>query len=82
MSEDSRYCPDCGGSDGFHYNDCIYDGTDGPGGSSFGSGGSSSGSGGKVWIFFIVALIIGYGFNELLGAILLIGMIFWLLVCK
>ena len=82
MSEDSRHCPDCGGSDGFHYNDCIYDGTDGPGGSSFGSRGSSSSSGGKIWIFYIIALIIGYGINELLGAILLIGMIFWLLVCK
>lgn len=82
MSDDSRHCPDCGGSDGFHYNDCIYDGTDGLGGSSVGFRGSLSGSGGKVWIFFIVALIIGYGFNELLGAILLIGMIFWLLVCK
>ena len=82
MSEDNRHCPDCGGSDGFHYNDCIYDGTDGPGGSSFGTRGSSSGSCGKIWIFYIIALIIGYGINELLGAILIIGMIFWLLVCK
>ena len=30
MSEDRGHCPDCGGSDGFHYSDCIYDGTDGP----------------------------------------------------
>lgn len=49
MSEDIRHCPDCGGSDGFHYNDCIYDG---PGGSSFGIRGSSSGLGGyyRIWI--------------------------------
>jgi hypothetical protein len=31
-------------------------------------------SGGKgVWIAVVVALIIGYGFNELLGAMILIG---------
>lgn len=82
MSEDSRNCPECGGSDGLHYNDCIYDGTDGPGGYSSGSRGGLSGSSGKIWLFFIIALIIGYGINELLGAILLIGMIFWLIVCK
>ena len=46
------------------------------------SSGSSDGTGGKVWLFYIFALIIGYGINELLGTILLIGMIFWLLVCK
>ena len=49
---------------------------------SSGSRRGSSGSGGKVWLFYIIALIIGYGINELLGAILLIGMIFWLIVCK
>ena len=64
------------------YSDCIYDGTDGPRGYYSGSRGGSSGSGGKVWLFYIIALIIGYGINELLGAILLIGMIFWLIVCK
>ena len=82
MSEDRGHCPDCGGSDGFHYSDCIYDGTDGPRGYYSGSRGGSSGSGGKVWLFYIIALIIGYGINELLGAILLIGMIFWLIICK
>ena len=82
MSEDRGHCPDCGGSDGWHYSDCTYDGTEGLGGYYSHSRGSSSGSGGKVWLFYIVALIIGYGINELLGAILLIGMIFWLIVCK
>ena len=82
MSGDSRHCPDCGGSDGWHYNDGIYDGTDGPGGYSSGSRGSSGGSGGKVWLFYIFALIIGYAVNELLGVILLIGMVFWLIICK
>lgn len=82
MSEDRGHCPDCGGSDGFHYSDCIYDGTDGPRGYYSGSRCGSSDSGGKVWLFYIIALIIGYGINELLGAILLIGMIFWLIICK
>ena len=82
MSMDNRQCPDCGGSNGFHYSDCIYDGTEGTGHYSFSSKGSSSGSSGKVLLFYIVALIIGYGINELLGAILLIGMIFWLCVSK
>ena len=82
MSEDRGHCPECGGSDGWHYSDCTYDGTEGLGGYYSHSRGSSSGSGGKVWLFYIIALIIGYGINELLGAILLIGMIFWLIVCK
>ena len=82
MSENRGHCPDCGGSDGWHYSDCIYEGTEGRGGCSSHSRGSSSDSGGKVWLFYIVALIIGYGINELLGVILLIGMIFWLIVCK
>ena len=82
MSEGNRHCPDCGGSDGLHYSDCMYDGTDGPRGYSSGSRGKSSCSAGKFWIFYIIGLIIGYGINELLGVILLIGMIFWLIVCK
>lgn len=77
MSEENRHCPDCGGSDGWHYNDCIYDGTDGPGRYSSGSRGNSNPSSGVVLILFILALIIGYGINELLGAILLLGIIFW-----
>ena len=82
MSEDRGHCPECDGSDGFHYSGCTYDGTDGPRDYSSGSRRGSSGSSGKVWLFYIIALIIGYGINELLGAILLIGMIFWLIICK
>ena len=26
---DGGHCPECGGSDGLHFSDCIYDGTDG-----------------------------------------------------
>lgn len=62
------HCHDCGGTDGHHYNDCIYDGTDG-GYSSYTRGGGSGASSGKWWIGYIVALIIGYGINELLGVI-------------
>lgn len=39
--------------------------------------GSSSGGGG-IFIGFIVALIIGYGFNELIGAIIMIGLIIYI----
>ncbi|MBO5450933.1 MAG: hypothetical protein J6A11_05245 [Lachnospiraceae bacterium] len=79
---DGGHCPECGGSDGLHFSDCIYDGTDEGRGYYSHSKGSSDGTGGKVWLFYIFALIVGYGINELLGTILLIGMIFWLLVCK
>lgn len=67
MSEDNRNCPDCGGSDGLHYSDCIYDGTDGPGSHFSGSKRGSDGSSGIILIFYIIALIIGYGINELIG---------------
>lgn len=80
MSEDHRNCPDCGGSNGSHYNDCIYDGTDDPGSYSKRSKGSSNLSGGKWFLLYIIAFIIGYGFNELVGTVLLIGLIFWLCV--
>jgi hypothetical protein len=40
---------------------------------------NSSGCG--VWIAIIVALIIGYGINELLGAIIMIGIIIYIAVC-
>lgn len=44
-----------------------------------GTSGSSS-SGGGILIAFIVALIIGYGINELLGAIIMIGLIFYMMI--
>lgn len=78
MSEHG-HCHDCGGSDGHHFNDCTYDGTDG-GYSSYSRRSGSNVSAGKWWIGYIIALIIGYGINELLGVIIMIGLIFWLLV--
>lgn len=82
MSDYDRHCPDCGG-DGFHYNDCIYDGTEGYGGYSSGRrSGGSNGSGGKFWILYILALVIGYGINELLGTIIMIGLIIWVAVTR
>ena len=78
MSEHG-HCHDCGGTDGHHYNDCIYDGTDG-GYSSYSRGGGSGASSGKWWIGYIIALIVGYGINELLGVIIIVGLIFWLMV--
>ena len=45
------------------------------------SGGSKGGGSGKgFWIGMVIALIIGYGINELLGAIIMIGLIFCLIV--
>jgi hypothetical protein len=43
------------------------------------SNNNSSGCG--VWIAIIVALLIGYGINELLGAIIMIGIIIYIAVC-
>lgn len=78
MSEYGR-CHDCGGTGGSHYNDCIYDGTEG-GYSSYSRGKGSNVSAGKWWLGYIVALVIGYGVNELLGTMILLGLIFWLLI--
>lgn len=76
MSDNHFNCPDCGGSDGNHFSDCVYDGTDG----AYGGGGyrrrrrnsSSSSEMGKLWFLFIMGLVIGYTVNELIGTILLI----------
>lgn len=38
---------------------------------------SGSGTGSGYWIVFILALILGYGINELLGVIIIIGLGFW-----
>ena len=42
-------------------------------------GSSSSGTGGGVIIAFIAALIFGYAVNELLGAIIIIGLIIYVM---
>ena len=77
MSED-RHCHECGGNDGLHYHGCTYEGTDGER-VSFSSGGGNVSSG-KFWIIYIIAMVIGYGINELLGVIIMVGLIFWLIV--
>ena len=77
MSEHG-HCPDCGGSNGNHFDDCTYEGTDVNAGHS--RVGGSSVSSGKWWIIYIIALIIGYGINELLGVIIMLGLIVWLCV--
>ena len=77
MSDNYR-CRDCGGSDGFHFNDCSYDGIDGGRPSYFKGGGNSTPGG--WWVCYIIALFIGYGINELLGVIILLVLIFWLAV--
>lgn len=78
MSEHGN-CPDCGGSDGHHYNDCIYDGTSG-GYSSYSKRSSSDLNPKTCWIWYILALIMGYGINELLGVIIMIALILWMCV--
>lgn len=77
MSDD-RYCRECGGSEGFHYHGCTYEGTDGGHISFKRSGGNVSA--GKWWIGYIIALVIGYGINEFLGVIIMLGLIFWLII--
>jgi len=80
MSEHG-HCHDCGGHDGKHFEGCIYEGTSDVGGHfSYGRGGSSNHSAGKCWAWYILALILGYGINELIGVIMIIGLIFWLCV--
>jgi len=71
-------CPDCGGGDGYHDDDCMYDGVDN---GCYSSGSSNGGSNGitVTWIIvYIIAVIIGAVINELLGAILMIGLGVWL----
>lgn len=78
MSDDDRNCPECGGTNGSHYSDCDYDGTDDSGGNySFKHKRNSNVSAGKVWIFFIIAIIIGYAVNEIIGVVLLIGTVIY-----
>lgn len=80
MSE-HRHCHDCGGHDGIHFDGCTYEGTGDVGGMpSYGRGRSSNVSAGKMWALYIAGLVIGYGINELLGVIIIIGAIFWLCV--
>ena len=72
------HCYDCGGDDGNHFDGCTYEGTGEVGGSySFSRGGGSNVSAGKWWALYIIALLIGYGISELLGVIILIGLVFW-----
>ena len=79
MSEHG-HCYDCGGHDGNHFDGCTYEGTGNVGGRpSYGKGGNSV-SMGKFWGIFILALVIGYGINELLGIIIIIGLFFRLCV--
>lgn len=44
---------------------------------SGGSGGGNSGCG--IWVVFIIALIIGYAINELLGVIIMLGLIIYII---
>lgn len=45
---------------------------------SKGSNGSSAG----IYVALILALILGYGINELLGAIIMIGVLFYILLAR
>lgn len=47
-----------------------------------GGGGGSGGSNGGIYAVFILALILGYGINELLGAIIMIGLIIYIAFTK
>lgn len=43
-------------------------------------GSGNSGMGGKVFLIFIAALIFGYAVNELLGAIIIIGLVIYVMM--
>lgn len=78
MSE-HRNCHECGGSESHHFDGCIYEGTSDVGGrSSYGRCGSSITTG-KCWGIYVMALVIGYGINELLGVIIIIALILGLI---
>lgn len=70
-------CPDCGGGDGYHDDDCMYDGMDA---GCYSSGSWSGGSDGitVTWLIgYIIVCIIGGVINELLGGLLMIGLVLW-----
>jgi len=74
-------CHECDGTNGSHYPGCDFDGTNEYDSYGFHSRKKYSDStAGKIWALFILALIIGYGINELIGVIIIIGIIFWMLV--
>lgn len=47
-----------------------------------GSGSNSGGLSAGFYVVLILALILGYGINELLGAIIIIGLLFWMFLTK
>ena len=82
--DDFGNCHECGGSDGNHFDDCIFEGTDyDKEYVSYSKRGSSSGKGSttndteKCLIWYLIALVVGYGVNELIGTVIMIGLIIW-----
>ena len=59
------HCPDCGGSAGNHFNDCIYDGV--------GSGRGYSRGGSDTWKWICVIMMVVFG-----GLCPPIGVVFYL----
>lgn len=72
--------------DGEHGRNCTGYGCDcderNYGSRGYGSRSYSSGSSIGIYVVFILALILGYGINELLGAIIMIGLVFWMFLTK
>lgn len=72
--------------DGEHGRNCTGYGCDcderNYGSRGHGIGSNSGGSSKGIYITIIVALILGYGINELLGAIILIGVLFYILFAR
>lgn len=72
--------------DGEHGRNCTGYGCDcderNYGSRGYGENSNSSGSSKGIYLVFILALILGYGINELLGAIIMIGLVFWMFLTK
>lgn len=72
--------------DGEHGRNCTGYGCDcderNYGSRGYGSGSNSGGSSAGIYITIILALILGYGINELLGVIIMIGLIIYIALAK
>lgn len=71
MSEHGNHghCPDCGGSGGHHFNDCIYDGV--------GSGRGYSSGGSDVWKWIcVICMVVFAGLCPPIGVVFYLAFLF------
>ena len=71
MGDHGGNCPECGGSNGKHHGDCIYDGTNGPGRSYGGPSGNDNAAALRLYIIIIICAFIGFAIDETFGALIM-----------